>query len=76
MLLQPGILLSVFRLCLLIIIFKSFRPEWIGREILDLMDPSRYNFNAIKNSYLDNMFRIVRKKRIVTNMKVVYLTFN
>jgi hypothetical protein len=35
------------------------KSEWIGRMILDLMDPIKYNNNMIKDSFLSNMFRIV-----------------
>ncbi len=35
------------------------KVEWIHQMIIDLMDPNNYNNNVYKDSYLDNMYRIV-----------------
>ncbi len=34
--------------------------EWIHQSIIDLMDPTNYNNNVYKDSYLGNMYSTVR----------------
>lgn len=38
------------------------RTRWIEKMIIDLMDPSNYNNNSIKEAFLANMYRIVSKR--------------
>lgn len=37
----------------------SAREIWLARMIIDMIDPTNYNNNAIKDNFLGNMYRIV-----------------
>jgi hypothetical protein len=52
------------------------RKEWIGRMILDLMDPIKYNHGSIKYSFLSNMFRIVRLSTVLQSKTTLSVYLN